>query len=289
MIVTFLLKFIKILPLSVLYLISDFTSFIIHKVFKYRVNIVKNNLKRSNLKIKSDQIQIIVNKFYKYFTDLYFESIKMDSFSKLDFDKRFKVINIDLLNKFYDEGKSVVLMVSHYSGYEWCTGLPYYIKHKFSAVYTPIKNESINNFMYNSRSRHGLELISRYDAIKEIYKTEAQSITPHLYGLVADQSPQMRSKNYWSKFLGVKVPIFTGSERIAKKLSLPVVYARMKKIERGYYSVDFQLIAENPNDYKDYEITEKYLKLVENQLREDPYPYLWTHNRFKHMDKAPNT
>jgi len=288
-IVTFLLKFIKILPLSVLYLISDFTSFIIHKVFKYRVNIVKNNLKRSNLKIKSDQIQIIVNKFYKYFTDLYFESIKMDSFSKLDFDKRFKIINIDLLNKFYDEGKSVVLMVSHYSGYEWCTGLPYYIKHKFSAVYTPIKNESINNFMYNSRSRHGLELISRYDAIKEIYKTEAQSITPHLYGLVADQSPQMRSKNYWSKFLGVKVPIFTGSERIAKKLSLPVVYARMKKIERGYYSVDFQLIAENPNDYKDYEITEKYLKLVENQLREDPYPYLWTHNRFKHMDKAPNT
>jgi len=288
-IVTFLLKFIKILPLSVIYLISDFTSFIIHKVFKYRVNIVKNNLKRSNLKIKSDQIQIIVNKFYKYFTDLYFESIKMDSFSKLDFDKRFKIINIDLLNKFYDEGKSVVLMVSHYSGYEWCTGLPYYIKHKFSAVYTPIKNESINNFMYNSRSRHGLELISRYDAIKEIYKTEAQSITPHLYGLVADQSPQMRSKNYWSKFLGVKVPIFTGSERIAKKLSLPVVYARMKKIERGYYSVDFQLIAENPNDYKDYEITEKYLKLVENQLREDPYPYLWTHNRFKHMDKAPNT
>ncbi len=289
MIVTFLLKFIKILPLSVIYLISDFTSFIIHKVFKYRVNIVKNNLKRSNLKIKSNQIQIIVNKFYKYFTDLYFESIKMDSFSKLDFDKRFKVINVDLLNKFYDQGKSVVLMVSHYSGYEWCTGLPYYIKHKFSAVYTPIKNESINNFMYNSRSRHGLELISRYDAIKEIYKTEAQSITPHLYGLVADQSPQMRSKNYWSKFLGVKVPIFTGSERIAKKLSLPVVYARMKKIKRGYYSVDFQLIAENPNDYKDYEITEKYLKLVENQLREDPYPYLWTHNRFKHMDKAPNT
>ena len=168
MIVTFLLKFIKILPLSVIYLISDFTSFIIHKVFKYRVNIVKNNLKRSSLKIKSDQIQIIVNKFYKYFTDLYFESIKMDSFSKLDFDKRFKVINVDLLNKFYDQGKSVVLMVSHYSGYEWCTGLPYYIKHKFSAVYTPIKNESINNFMYNSRSRHGLELISRYDAIKEI-------------------------------------------------------------------------------------------------------------------------
>ena len=90
------------------------------------------------------------------------------------------------------------------------------------------------------------------------------------------------NKSYWSKFLGVKVPVFTGSERIAKKYNLPVVYGRMKKLKRGYYSVEFQLITENPNDYDDYEITEKYLRLVENQLHEDPHPYLWTHNRFKH-------
>ena len=63
----------------------------------------------------------------------------------------------------------------------------------------------------------------------------------------------------------------------------------MKKIKRGYYSVEFELIAESPNDYSDYEITEKYLKQVENQLKEDPHPYLWTHNRFKHSDEAPKT
>jgi len=211
----------------------------------------------------------------------------MDSFSKSDFDNKFNVKNVELLNKFYNQGKSVVFMCSHYSGYEWCTSLPYYIKHKFSVVYTPIKNKSVNDFMYNSRSRHGLELISRYDAIKEIHKKESESKTPYLYGLVADQSPQLRTKSYWSKFLGVKVPVFTGSERIAKKYNLPVVYGRMKKLKRGYYSVEFQLITENPNDYDDYEITEKYLRLVENQLHEDPHPYLWTHNRFKHSGKAP--
>ena len=78
-------------------------------------------------------------------------------------------------------------------------------------------------------------------------------------------------------------------ERIAKKHNLPVVYARMRKIKRGYYSVEFELIVESPNEYSDYEITEKYLKLVENQLHEDPHPYLWTHNRFKHTHKAPNS
>ena len=289
MIITVLLKLIKLLPLNVIYLISDFTSFIIKNIFNYRQSIVKNNLRRSNLKLDDYQIQLITNKFYKYFTDLYLESIKMDSFSKLDFDKRLEVINVDLLNKFYDEGKSVVLMLSHYAGYEWCTSLPYYIKHKLIAVYTPIKNKSVNSFIHNSRSKHGLDLISRYDAIKEIYKREVESEKPYMYGLVADQSPQLKSKNYWSKFLGVNVPIFTGSERIAKKYNLPVIYGKMKKIKRGYYSVEFELIAESPNDYSDYEITEKYLKQVENQLKEDPHPYLWTHNRFKHSDEAPKT
>lgn len=287
MVLSLFFKLIKSLPLSIVYVISDILNFLIYRVFKYRVDLVTKNLKRSNLNLEPYQINIITKKFYRYFTDLYLESIKMDSFSKSDFDNKFNVKNVELLNKFYNQGKSVVFMCSHYSGYEWCTSLPYYIKHKFSAVYTPIKNKSVNDFMYNSRSRHGLELISRYDAIKEIHKRESESKTPYLYGLVADQSPQLRTKSYWSKFLGVKVPVFTGSERIAKKYNLPVVYGRMKKLKRGYYSVEFQLITENPNDYDDYEITEKYLRLVENQLHEDPHPYLWTHNRFKHSGKAP--
>ena len=287
MVLSLFFKLIKSLPLSIVYVISDILNFLIYRVFKYRVDLVTKNLKRSNLNLEPYQINIITKKFYRYFTDLYLESIKMDSFSKSDFDNKFNVKNVELLNKFYNQGKSVVFMCSHYSGYEWCTSLPYYIKHKFSVVYTPIKNKSVNDFMYNSRSRHGLELISRYDAIKEIHKRESELKTPYLYGLVADQSPQLRTKSYWSKFLGVKVPVFTGSERIAKKYNLPVVYGRMKKLKRGYYSVEFQLITENPNDYDDYEITEKYLRLVENQLHEDPHPYLWTHNRFKHAGKAP--
>lgn len=287
MVLSLFFRLINRLPLRIVYVISDILNFLIYRVFKYRADLVVKNLKRSNLNLDLNQINIITKRFYRYFTDLYLESIKMDSFSKSDFDNKFQVNNVELLNKFYNKGKSVVFMCSHYSGYEWCTSLPYYIKHKFSAVYTPIKNKSVNDFMYNSRSRHGLELISRYDAIKEIHKRESESKTPYLYGLVADQSPQLSKKSYWSKFLGVKVPVFTGSERIAKKYNLPVVYGRMKKLKRGYYSVEFQLITDNPNDYDDYEITEKYLRLLEDQLHEDPHPYLWTHNRFKHASKAP--
>ncbi len=287
MLTSILFKIIRNLPLNFIYIISNFVYFLIFKVFRYRLHVVKKNISLSNLNLNTSNNYRTIKNFYKYFTDLYLESIKMDSFSKSDFEKRFTISNIDLLNKYFKQGQSVVFMCSHYSGYEWCACLPYFIKHNFLAVYTPVKNKYINEFMKKSRSRHGLDLISRYDAMKKISILEKKNKKPHLYGLVADQSPQIRTNNYWSKFLGVKVPVFTGSERIAKKYDLPVVYGKMKKIKRGYYSLEFKLIVENPNNYKDFEITEKYLRLVENQLREDPHPYLWTHNRFKHMDKAP--
>ena len=99
---------------------------------------------------------------------------------------------------------------------------------------------------------------------------------------MADQSPQLRKINYWSKFLGVEVPVFTGAERMAKELDVPVVFAKMSKIKRGRYEMKLELITEKPNSVEDFEITEKYLRLVENQIHEDPNYYFWTHNRFKH-------
>ena len=114
MVLSLFFKLIKSLPLSIVYVISDILNFLIYRVFKYRVDLVIKNLKRSNLNLDRNQINIITKKFYKYFTDLYLESIKMDSFSKSDFDNKFNVKNVELLNKFYNQGKSVVFMCSHY-------------------------------------------------------------------------------------------------------------------------------------------------------------------------------
>ena len=86
---------------------------------------------------------------------------------------------------------------------------------------------------------------------------------------------------------GVKVPVFTGSERIAKEHDIPVVFGKMVKIKRGYYKVVVEMISEFPRTYKDFDITDIYIDKVEKQIRENPEYYFWTHNRFKHKDKAP--
>ena len=206
----------------------------------------------------------------------------MDNLSERFFLKNFEVQNIDLLNKYYDDGKSVILMLSHYSGYEWCVSLPYFIKHHLVGVYSPMSNKRVDKFIRKSRSKHGMSLISRYSAFRDILKIEKEG-SPTLYGLVADQSPQLSSKNlFWTNFLGQKVPVFTGSENIAKKFNLPVIYGEMSKLKRGKYKIEFKLISENPVKENEFDITKKYLKLIEKQINNDPSLYLWTHNRLKH-------
>ena len=264
-----------------MYLLSDFLSFILLRVVKYRVDVVRYNLKSSNLKLTEKDIKKLIKNFYSHFCDIYLEMIKLDRMNKIDVEKRLKVLNPEIANKYLKEDKSVILLVSHYGGYEWCTALDYFFEYKVAAIYTPLKDKELENLTIKSRARHGMKLISRYNALNDIRDLE-KSVCNYMYGFVADQSPQIRKINYWTKFLGVEVPAFTGAERMAKELNIPVVFAKMSKLSRGKYQMRLELIAENPNEFKDFEITEKYLRLVEKQTHENPDYYFWTHNRFKH-------
>ena len=235
----------------------------------------------SNLNLSPKQIKVLKKKFYTHFCDIYLEMIKLDYLNKKQIKDRFKVLNPEVADKYLNDGKSVILLVSHYGGYEWCTTLDIHFKHQVAAIYTPLKDKELNDLTTKSRERHGIKLISRYNALDNIRELEKSNVK-FLYGFMADQSPQIRKINYWSKFLGVEVPVFTGAERMAKELDVPVVFAKMSKIKRGRYEMKLELITDKPNSVEDFEITEKYLRLVENQIHEDPNYYFWTHNRFKH-------
>ena len=272
---------IGLLPFKLMYLLSDFLSFILLRVVKYRVDVVRYNLKSSNLKLTVKGIKKLIKNFYSHFCDIYLEMIKLDRMNKIDVEKRLKILNPEIANKYLKEDKSVILLVSHYGGYEWCTALDYFFEYKVAAIYTPLKDKELENLTIKSRARHGMKLISRYNALNDIRDLE-KSGSNYMYGFMADQSPQIRKINYWTEFLGVEVPAFTGAERMAKELNIPVVFAKMSKLSRGKYEMRLELIAENPNEFKDFEITEKYLRLVEKQIHEKPDYYFWTHNRFKH-------
>jgi KDO2-lipid IV(A) lauroyltransferase len=285
-IITPLIISISFLPFKVLYFLSDMFYYLLYYIFRYRRKIVRKNLELSKVsKNKKDLIRI-EKEFYKHLTDVFFEMFKFYNISPDEMKKRFYIENPQIFYDLEKKNKSVMFMTSHYGGYEWFLSINYHVTQQPFAVYTPLTNKNLDDLVKKFRLKHGSKLISRYKAGHYI-KNQIKENKLFLYGMAADQSAQIRSITYWKEFLGIKVPVFTGSERIAKSYDIPVVFGKVEKIKRGYYKVIVELISETPKNHKNYEITDIYIKKLEEQIRNKPEYYYWTHNRFKHMDKAP--
>ena len=281
-----LLIFISYLPFRLLYFISDIFYYFLYYIIRFRRKIVRKNLVLSKIALNKKDLIIIEKKFYRHLTDVFFEMFKFYSISPDEMKKRFYIENPELFYEFEKKNKSVMFMTSHYGGFEWFLSITYHVPQLPFAVYTPLSNKSLESLIKKFRLRHGSKLISRYKAGAYI-KKQLKENKLFLYGMAAYQSAQIRSITYWKEFLGIKVPVFTGSERIAKQHNIPVIFGKVVKISRGYYKVVVELISEFPNDYENYKITDIYIEKLEKQIREVPEYYYWTHNRFKHKDKAP--
>lgn len=276
-----ILWLISCLPHRLFYAFSDFVCFLVYRVVGYRRRLVRSNLMTSFPEKSLQEIIKIEKEFYQHFCDIMLEMLKTFQFSEEEMKKRMVFTNLEVLNPFFQDKKSFIIMCGHYASYEWLLSLALYLPCQAYAVYTPISNRYFDRLIQKSRSRFKSFLVSRYkiqDKLKE-YLLKDSVIA---LGLASDQSPSNSKKQYFRDFLGVKVPVFTGAERIAKQFDLPVIFAEIERVKRGYYQTEFKIITQNPLQESSYKITDIFTELLENQIRKNPKHYLWTHNRFKH-------
>jgi len=274
----------SILPLRVLYFISDGIYILLYHVIGYRKKVVRNNLKLS-FPNKSDKERLeIEKKSFHHFIDIFMEMIKSFTISKKEISKRFQYGNIEILENFYKDNKSIVVMAGHYANWEWTVNISNVIPYKSYAAFKVISNKYFDRKMKSSRMRFGAHFIPTKEFLKVMEKNDTKKILA-VYGLLSDQSPLLKKTHYWNEFMGNRVPVHTGAEMLAKKYNYPVVYFRTERVRRGYYIANVEVITENPRDYNDFEITELFLRKLEDQIQEEPAYYFWTHNRFKHMGK----
>lgn len=276
-----LLWLISILPFRLFYWFSDFVYFLIYRVVGYRKKVVRENLKLTLPHLSDAERKEIEKKFYKHMCDMFLEMIKTMSMSPQEMEKRFKVTNLDLINEYAKKGKSVILVASHYASYEWLLTINTKIDFQGIAVYKKVANPYFDKLVRKIRSKYDTELVETRKAIPTMAQNQRDGILS-MYGLASDQSPKLDRIFHSMKFMGIEVPVHTGAEMLAKKYDLSVVFVKVKKVSRGYYEATIIPIADNPKEYENFDITEKYLREVEKQIYEAPEFYLWTHKRWKH-------
>jgi len=229
-----LILLLSILPMRVLYIISDFFFFLVYYVFRYRKEVVLANLHLAFPEKSEDEIALISKKFFKHFTDLVVESVKYFSISEKEIKKRYKFLNPELVDNYSKKKRGIIIVGAHQANWEWSTSMPLALETTILGAYTKIQNKYYEKAIKKSRKRFGIDGYKTSETIVNIQKNIDNKLQA-AYILLSDQSPQPHKTYYWSEFFGVKVPIHTGAEMLAKKFDFVVINYVARKVKRGYY------------------------------------------------------
>lgn len=276
-----ILWLISILPFRVLYLVSDCVYGIVYYIIGYRKKSVRENIAIALPHLSSKERHIIEKKFYHHLCDIFLEMIKTMTISDKEINKRYVFTNLDVYLDLEKKGKSIALLCAHYASYEWAVSMNHHITFEGYGIYKKLANRHFDKLVRDIRSRFKATLITTKETIPTIQKN-ATSGHLGVFGFASDQSPKATSAHHWNSFMGIEVPIHTGAEMLAKRFDMNIIFLRTKKIKRGYYEASFEVLSENSKSVPNYEITDRFLKLVEEQIHEAPEYYLWTHKRWKH-------
>jgi KDO2-lipid IV(A) lauroyltransferase len=226
-----------------------------------------------------EEIIKIEQKFYSHFCDLIVESIRLFSISEKELSQRCKILNPEILDQFYDRGKSLIIVAGHYNNWEMTAAIMgTQVKHHLLGIYTPMSNKFFDRKFLKSRERFGLEMVAN-KLVREGFENNKERLTATLFA--TDQSPTYSKRVHWTRFLNQLTPVFLGAERFAREYDFPVLYGHVNKIKRGYYETEVVILENDPARTSEGEITEKHTGWLEKQIKETPQYWLWTHKRWK--------
>ncbi len=268
----------RLLPFWLLYIQSDIFRFILFNVFRYRRKVVLDNLSKAFPEKDKSEINCIAKKFHKNFMDILFEGLKGMTMSDKSVYKRYKLLNPELVDAYFEQGKSVLTLGGHYASWEWGVSIDKHIKHKSVCVYKAVKNKWLNNFMREKRERWGMKQISM-EKTRTIFKDLEN---PKFIVLIADQSPSTTHNAIWVNFLGRDTPCIHGPEAYSKLFNLPLIFLDFQRVKRGYYTLELSLIDENPKQLEKSQVTQKYMTKLGEVISKKPQDWMWTHKRWKH-------
>jgi len=275
-----LLWCISILPFSLLYLVSDFVYYIVYYLIGYRKKTVRENLALALPHLSDQERLVIEKKFFHHLCDIFLEMIKTMTISEAEMRKRYSFTNLEIYSELEKKGKSVALMCAHYASYEWLVSMNAYTKFEAYGIYKKIKNPYFDKLVREIRSKFKATLITTKETIPTIIKN-SQIKKMALYGFASDQSPRANAAYHWTHFMSIETPVHTGAEMLAKRYNMNVLFLDTKKVKRGYYVSTFKILSENASEVPNYDITDQFIKLVEQQIYAAPEYYLWTHKRWK--------
>ena len=273
---------VSLLPIWVLYRLSDTVFFILYHVTGYRKEIVLDNLRNAFPEKTHAELLAIRKKNYKSFCDQWVETLKLLSISKRALDKRVEA-NWEVFHELHKEGKNTYALLGHTFNWEWANvACSWNVQQQFAGVFLPLSSKPFDKFMLHIRSRSGGVLISMKALKRGLLALKGKQ---YILAQMADQNPSVTEVAAWLPFMNRETPFFKGTEQMARRAGAAVVFAGIKKRKRGHYKIHLQRFCDDASQVEEGQVLTSYVRFMEEQLRSQPENWMWTHRRWKYSKK----
>jgi len=279
------------MPLRVLYFHSDLIYMILYHVVRYRRSVVEQNLDHSFPEKTKKERDQIARRFYHHLCDCFLETLYFDRITEEKVRERVIFRNPEVANNYMDKGRQVIVLMGHYNNWECFNNWGLHSKYPSYAIYKKLRNSAFEKFYIELRSRFGSTPLERAMTFRQLWDDSKAGI-PGLSLFLVDQTPRVFDIQYWTNFLNQETAVLVGPEKVARKLNSVVLFGKTRKVKRGFYEVELELITDNAKSCDKFEITEKSTRLLEKLIVENPEFWLWSHRKWKHnradidMDKV---
>ncbi len=265
------------------YVVADVLYFLLYTCLKYRVKVVDKNLQNSFPEKSESERNEIRKQFYHYLSEIFVSTLSLaNKRSRKTILSNTEGAPISRM-KAETAGQSWVALTAHYGLWEYLIFWAQYADQSLVAVYHPLENKLFDELFRRLRNHQNVVTVPHKETIRFcLDHKDGVEGRNYVIGLIADQNPPRRPNSEWFKFLNQDSIFFDGGEKIALKLKLPVYFIYQRRISRGFYQYEYDLIHDGIESVEPYEITRRYIEKLERLIQETPHLWLWSHRRWKH-------
>ncbi|MGD2076246.1 MAG: lysophospholipid acyltransferase family protein [Gammaproteobacteria bacterium] len=268
------------LPLPLLYLIADLLFLALFRGFGFQRRLAEENIAAAFPELSRDRVARLAADSARNAAHVVLETIKTERLDKTQLARRVRIENPELVDRLVEQHRTVVTLAAHHGNWEWlqlaCSAR---LAAPVAALYKPLGRRSLDALLARLRSRFGSRLIPVHAALPELLRFARE---PGVIALVADQGPRPDEEKHWGCLLGRDTAFFSGPEKLARLLAAPLLFAHMQRLRRGYYGVRFELLAQPPYTQPDGELMDRFIRVLDKQIREAPQDWVWVYKRWKY-------
>lgn len=265
------------------------------RVVSYRRDVVMTNLARCFPGMRYDELTATCNRFYTHLGKVFTEALWFGGCTDPQRLVRSRIVtltNPEVVNRLHELGRSVIVLSSHCGNWELYGGIVSYPRperlaypeNDICVVYRRQSSPVWDSFLSRNRIAPVVDK-DHYDGMVESFSIMRYVLkhrgTQKMYIFLNDQYPYTAKSKVGVRFMGQDTWAMDAAEHLARRMGFAVVYLSFREKDDGSYEMSFTPLCDDASAVPEGEIFHRYFELLEQDLRLQPWNYLWTHKRWK--------